>query len=102
MRRSPAMRTRVSLLTCLVIASTLTASRAEGPDPLPGTGPLTWDDDITSRLVDGADRFLLGKLEASAGKRASSWKRDTSSADRYVASIEPNRKRLAHILGVRD
>ena len=99
------MRTRMSLLSCLLMVSTFTASRAEGPagpDTLPGTRPLTGSDDIASRLVDGVDRFLLGKIEASAGKRAAFWKRDLSSADRYDASIEPNRKRLAHILGVRD
>ena len=99
------MRIRMSLLSCLLMVSTLAASRAEGPagpDTLPGTKPLTGSEDIASRLVDGVDRFLLGKIEASAGKRAAFWKRDLSSADRYEASIEPNRKRLAHILGVRD
>ena len=30
------------------------------------------------------------------------WKRDFSSAESYDRSIEPNRQRLAHILGVRD
>ena len=99
------MRIRMSLLSCLLMVSALTASRAEDPaklESLPGTGPLTWDDDIASRMVAGVDRFLLGKIETSAGKRAGFWKRDVSSADRYDASIEPNRKRLAHILGVRD
>jgi dienelactone hydrolase len=69
---------------------------------LPGTQPLTWDGDIASRLVEGVDQFLLRKLEASTAGRAAHWKRDTSSAAAYNASVEPNRKRLAHIAGVRD
>ena len=69
---------------------------------LAGTQPLTWTDDLASRLVDGVDRFLLGKLEASIAERAKHWQRDFSSPEAYQKSIEPNRKRLAHILGVRD
>src|SRR5205823_5887739 len=34
--------------------------------------------------------------------RAKFWKRDFSSPEASSKSIEPNRKRLAHILGVRD
>ena len=52
--------------------------------------------------VDGVDRFLLRKIEKSTSERARHWKRDVSSAKAYAASVEPNRKRLAHILGVRD
>jgi len=69
---------------------------------LPGTQPLTWTDDLASRLVDGVDRFLLRKLEASIAERPRHWQRDFSSPEAYQKSIEPNRKRLAHILGVRD
>ena len=58
--------------------------------------------DLASEMVAGADRFLLREIEESAGKREKFWKRDFSSADAYQASVEPNRKRLAHILGVRD
>lgn len=72
------------------------------PSPLAGTAALTWDGDIASRLVDSSDRFLLGETEKSVGRRAASWHRDTSSAEKYVASIEPNRQRLRHILGLRD
>lgn len=76
--------------------------RADDKSPLPGTKPLELSGDIASRLVEGVDRFLLGELEKSAKRRAQYWKRDTSSPERYNASIEPNRRRLAHILGVRD
>jgi dienelactone hydrolase len=69
---------------------------------LPGTQPLTWTGDIASRMVDGVDRFLLAETEESIQRRAAFWHRDKSSAEAYDASIEPNRKRLEHILGVRD
>jgi cephalosporin-C deacetylase-like acetyl esterase len=77
------------------------AAEEFGP-PLPGTKPLSMTGDIASELVAGVDRFLLKEIAESAGKRASYWKRDFSSIAAYNASIEPNRKRLAQILGVRD
>jgi dienelactone hydrolase len=69
---------------------------------LPGTKPLTLEGDIASQLVDGVDRFLLGELEKSVDRRATYWKRDLSSAEAYNKSIQPNRARLAHILGMRE
>jgi dienelactone hydrolase len=56
--------------------------------------------DIASHLVDGADKFLLGQLEESIQRRAAFWKRDVSSPEAYAASVEPNRKALAKMLGV--
>ncbi|MFH1266750.1 MAG: dienelactone hydrolase family protein, partial [Planctomycetota bacterium] len=73
----------------------------DGP-PLPGTKKLTLSGDIASQIVDGVDRFLLREIAASVERRASHWNRDTSSPEKYSASIEPNRRRLAHIIGVRD
>jgi dienelactone hydrolase len=70
--------------------------------PLPGTEPLTWTGDIASRMVEGVDRFLLSETAKALERRGGFWHRDTSSAARYDASIEPNRCRLRHILGVRD
>ncbi len=71
-------------------------------DVLPGTTTLEMSGDIASELVAGVDRFLLDELQKSVGRRHNFWNRDFSSADAYRRSIEPNRARLAHILGVRD
>jgi len=79
-----------------------TPGRPADRAPLPGTAPLAWEGDIASRLVDGADAFLLGEIAKSVERRAPHWKRNLSSAQEYEASVEPNRRRLAHILGVRD
>ena len=73
----------------------------DGP-PLPGTARLEMQGDITSQLVDGADRFLLAEIEKSVAARARFWKRDFGSPEKYELSVKPNRERLAHILGVRD
>ena len=72
------------------------------PEVLEGTGTLDWSDDLASRMVDGIDRFLLREIDQSVARRAAFWQRDGSSPEAYQASLEPNRRRLAHILGVRD
>ena len=86
----------------LALALPAVALAEDAGVPLAGTEPLTWSGDIASRLVEGVDRFLLAETEKSVARRARFWSRDTSSAQKYAASIEPQRKRLAHILGVRD
>src|SRR5438874_809320 len=79
----------------IVVAFTVRANlQAAEPKPLPGTDPLTLEGDIASQLVDGVDKFLLREIDEAAGKRETFWKRDLSSAEKYDASIEPNRKRL--------
>ncbi len=70
--------------------------------PLSGTRPLTMGGDIASELVAGVDRFLLRQVDESTARRPRYWKRDVSSARAYSDSVERNRRRLAHILGVRD
>jgi dienelactone hydrolase len=101
--------TAVSRLAVTVLAVSLLflaatpASAAESPaEALPGTQPLTLEGDVTSQLVDGVDRFLLSELQKSIARRAAHWQRDFSSPEAYRKSLEPNRLRLAHILGVRD
>lgn len=97
-------------LAAMLAAGTLARTSAESPapdyrtigPPLAGTRPLDMPGDLASQLVDGADRFLKRKLDESTAARATHWKRDVSSADAYAKSIEPQRRRLAHILGIRD
>lgn len=70
--------------------------------PLAETQPLTLGGDIASQLVAGVDKFLLRETDRSVERRARFWQRDFSSPEAYSRSIETNRQRLAHILGVRD
>lgn len=101
---------RVRIPPLLVLAGVLLASWADGrmafgqpsSELSRRTRPLEMTGDIASHLVAGADRFLLAKLDQSRENRAKHWNRDLSSPENYSRSLEPNRKRLAHILGVRD
>ncbi len=77
-------------------------TKAVVPKTLAGTRPLTMEGDIASQLVAGVDKFLLREIEVAAKKRETFFKRNFSSYAGYTKSLEPNRKRLAHILGVRD
>ena len=76
-------------------------SRKSG-EPLPGTEPLTMEGDIAAQMVAGIDKFLLREIDLSVERREKHWKRDFSSPEAYNKSIEPNRQRLAKILGVVD
>ena len=91
------LRRTLILLACCFTTVTLSAA-----DPLPGTTPLTWEDDIASRMIDGIDKFLLREIAQSVADRSKHWKRDFTSTESYNKSVQPNRDRLSHILGVRD
>jgi len=86
----------------LLVLLTLLCLKPAWADPLPGTKPLKLEGDITSQLVDGVDRFLLGQLADSIDNRAAHWRRDLSSPEAYLKSVAPNRARLAVITGVVD
>jgi dienelactone hydrolase len=86
----------VAVLLCVSPASSVE------PDVLEGTKKLELQGDIAATMVEGIDRFLLRELAAAPAKREQLWKRDFSSSEAYLKSIEPQRKKLAHILGVRD
>jgi dienelactone hydrolase len=94
----------IARLGLLLILGSLVASpsAAAEPDVYPGTTKLEMQGDIAAQMVEGIDRFLLKELAAAPGKRDQFWKRDFASSEAYLKSIEPNRKQLAHILGVRD
>ena len=88
--------------TTLLLPSLLFCALHLNAQPKLDTTPLTLEGDIASQLVAGVDQFLLDELAASVTKRPAYWNRDFSSHEAYVKSVEPNRKRLAHILGLRD
>ncbi|MBN1442889.1 MAG: hypothetical protein JXA90_09275 [Planctomycetes bacterium] len=95
----------LALAVCLCVRGGMPAGErapAAGGDRLPATAPLEIEGDIASLLVDGIDRFLLREIEEAARGRAALWNRDLSSPAALDASVEPRRRRLARILGVRD
>ena len=71
-------------------------------DALPGAERLTWEGDLSLRMVEGIDRFLMREIERSVVERQKLWHRDFSSPDAYEKSIQPNRDRLQKIIGAVD
>ncbi|HVR74289.1 MAG TPA: hypothetical protein VMT52_08155, partial [Planctomycetota bacterium] len=86
----------------LILRPSIARGEERSHDPLPGTEPLLWEDDIASRLVAGVDGFLLEEIGASVERRARRWRRDQTSWTAHEKSIEPNRNSLARRLGLRD
>jgi dienelactone hydrolase len=70
--------------------------------PLEGTAPLEAQGDLAAEMVAGIDRFLLRKTDEALETRAAQWKREVSSPDQYVNSVESNRQHLKRIIGVVD
>jgi dienelactone hydrolase len=75
---------------------------AERTEALAGTAKLEMTGDIASKLVEGVDKFLLRKLAESPKEREKHWKRDFSTPEAYTKSVEPNRQRLAKMIGLVD
>ncbi len=102
MTRSPALPFSLCVFLCFLWLTPCPADDTKPGEPLAGTKPLTMEGDIAAQMVAGIDKFLLREIDLSVERRAKHWKRDFSSPEAYNASIEPNRKRLAKILGVVD
>ncbi len=102
------MRTRVprfafvTVWTLHLFASGAVSGTPQDGSPLPGTTALELEGDVADHLVAGVDRFLLREIEAAKSTRSEHWKLDGSGREAFERSVEPNRQRLAHILGVRD
>ena len=69
---------------------------------LPGTSPLTLEGDLAQQMVEDIRSYLLKETSRLAAERERLWNRDFPSAERYDASITPNRKHLQEIIGAVD
>lgn len=92
------MRRRLPFL--LVLCCSPFAAQPAGT--LPGTKSLTWQGDLSVRMMDGAHRFVERKIRESIGARQAHWRRDLSSRQAYEDSVEPNRNRFLHAIGLVD
>lgn len=72
------------------------------PEVLPGSKPLTWDGDLSVKMLDGAHKFIEEKIHESISNRLKLWTRDLRSPAAYEKSVEPNRKRFMQYIGVED
>jgi dienelactone hydrolase len=67
---------------------------------LPNTAPLTWEGDMSMRLMEGAHRFVERKIGESTHTRQQHWNRDLTSPQAYERSIEGNRRRFREAIGL--
>lgn len=70
------------------------------PEVLTGTRPLTWQGDLSVRMLDEAHKFIDDKIDQSVSARLPLWNRDVSSVEAYEKSVEPNRQRFLKYIGV--
>jgi len=85
----------LSVVACLPIKAAISL--------LPGTRPLEWqEEDLSTRLMDGAHRFVDRQIQEARINRARFWKYDTSSKQAYETSVANNRDRLRNIVGAVD
>lgn len=89
----------VVMLTC---PAGRAASESSASDHLPGTELLTKSGDFAVDMVAGMSRYLDRAIDASVAQREQFWKRDYSSIESYLRSVEPNRRRFAGIIGAAD
>ena len=91
-----------------VAALCLFTNRIAAQEVFPGTEPITWEGDITSKMVSGLDDFLVKKTEHSRMERANQWRfssQPQGTSDGQPSrqkQLDEHRKRLAQVLGVRD
>src|SRR3954452_15391589 len=96
------MSHRTSRAGGLVILLLIACSVGARAEPLAGNKPLDGERDFAADMVAGIDRFLVRETERAAEARGTLWKRDFSVPRAYEQSVEPNRARLAKMIGVVD
>jgi dienelactone hydrolase len=84
------------------VGDTGIVSFSKMPQVLPGTSQLTWEGDISAKMMDGAHKFIGEKIDESLINRYKLWNRNFSSREAYELSVEPNRKRFMKYIGVED
>ncbi len=86
-------------LVCLFL---LLCTGKSGSQPLSGTALLTWNENLSVKMMDGAHKLIEDQIRESAVNRSMNWHYDFTSREAYETSLEPNRKQFMRILGVED
>ncbi len=90
-------------VSAVLAAASLAVSLAAGTGSrLAGTRPLRMKGDLSLRLVEATDRFLLRRIAESPKSREKFWSWDYSSPRSYLESIESNRDRFRRRIGAVD
>lgn len=82
-----------------LVAAGLTSTWSVAAEALPGTAPLTGDDDLSEQMAAGVARYFERATLLSPDGRAAFWRPDFSSPDAYAAAVAPNRARFVRIIG---
>jgi dienelactone hydrolase len=102
MGRSPV----IGLAYCLITAAlgvVASAAAAAPPETFPRTAALEWpEEDLSSRMMDGAHRFVEQRLVEAKSQRSQFWKYDPSSSQAWETPVQENRERLREIIGAVD
>ena len=72
------------------------------PNHLPDTHPLTGSEDLSREMVAGLHDYFDRLVMQASQRRADFWQRDFSSPEDYSRSVQPNRERLARMVGLVD
>jgi len=88
--------------TFAIVLCQLVHAAEDGGEPLPGTALLTVTGEPVEAMVAGIDAHLMGLIAASSSERAERWQRVFTSREAYTRSVEPNRQRLARIIGAHE
>ena len=99
MLRSTCPLPAARFLAALLLLLPAGFASAQSADILPGTQPLTWDGDLSARMVEGIDKFLMRETDRSIAARQKLWRRDFSSRDAYAKSVQSNREHLQKYIG---
>ena len=83
---SSSPRAALYVVLAVLVLTVTSGETCNAGEPLPGTLPLTAEGDLAAQMVDGIDRFLLREISATLSGSGG----------------QPNRERLAHIIGATD
>ena len=96
------MKSFFRYIACLVSTlAVLLHGMAQQAIPFAST-PLTGNEDLSVKMVNGINDFLIQETKRRTLQRASRWKRDFSSAAAFDRSISKQRAELKTLLGVTD
>jgi len=96
------LRRYLVILLLLLHLASLGLARSQSPATLAESESLTWEDDLSARMVRAIDSYLLQALDQSVKERQKLWRRDFSSLANYEDSIGTNRTRLQKCIGASD
>src|SRR4051794_30892186 len=84
-------------ISCCLLLSSLLCLPA---DRLPGTQLLSSQEDLSKRIIEEIDAFLLREIDRSIEGRSAFWNRNNSSRAALEKSVEPNRGRFRKYIGL--